>query len=150
VSSQITKEHLAFMNSSKEVFAANPQRETHINEKGTLIALRMGMDRDCINIYELGEEVANFVQMIAPQPYPTKPVRDFSFLMQGVLDRNDHTGGWPNDHWVFLQKEMENQIWRLNDELKKRHHNKEFIAMSCANIANFAMMIAENEGKSWK
>ncbi|MFB4258946.1 hypothetical protein ACE106_07270 [Shouchella clausii] len=147
---QITKEHLEFMNSSKKVFAANPQRETHRNEEGTLIALRMGIDRDCINVYELGEEVANFVQMIAPHPYPTKPVRDFSFLMQGMLDRNAHKGGWDNENWQFLQKELAKHFSRLDDELKKQHRHKEFIVMSCVNIANFAMMIAKNEGESWK
>lgn len=61
---QIRKEHLEFLEEAKEVFEQDPFLETWRNKDEDLIALRMGMDRDCVLIYELGTEIANFVQQI--------------------------------------------------------------------------------------
>ena len=62
----ITKEHLEFLEECRREFENEPLFETWRNEDETLIALRMGMDRDCIEVYELGERVANFTQQIEP------------------------------------------------------------------------------------
>lgn len=66
--SDITKGHLAFMEEAKEEFERNPFQETYRDELGSYIALRIGMDRDCIMVYELGEYVTNFVQQLDPLP----------------------------------------------------------------------------------
>lgn len=62
---QITQEHLCFLEETKQVFSSDVRRETHINKDGDLIALRYGMDRDCIKIIMLGENVGFFAQMIS-------------------------------------------------------------------------------------
>lgn len=66
--SHITKEHLAFMKEAKKSFENNPFQETYRDEHDNYIALRMGMDRDCIMVYELGEYVTNFTQQLDPVP----------------------------------------------------------------------------------
>lgn len=65
---QITKDHLDFLHEAKVEFELNPFRETIRNEDDTLIALRMGEDRDCVMIFRLDGYVANFVQQINPVP----------------------------------------------------------------------------------
>ena len=60
----ITNDHLDFLNECKEVFLNEPLRETHINKEETLIGLRYGEDRDCIDVYELNGHVAFFAQQI--------------------------------------------------------------------------------------
>lgn len=60
----IKKMHLDFVQEAKEAFETNEKLETYRNEDDSLIALRMGKDRDCVLVYELGECIANFVQQI--------------------------------------------------------------------------------------
>lgn len=61
---QIYHRHLDFLKECCDVFGGNILRETHINADGDMIALRQGMDRDCIEIYDLGDKVGFFAQMI--------------------------------------------------------------------------------------
>ena len=63
---QIRNEHLEFLEEAKLIFTENPFQESHRNDVAELIALRYGMDRDCILILGLGEEVALFAQQIEP------------------------------------------------------------------------------------
>ena len=65
---QITNWHLNFLEESKKAFSENPRYETYRNDNDTLIALRYGVDRDCIQIFELGEEVGFFAQQIGLSP----------------------------------------------------------------------------------
>ncbi|HLR58873.1 MAG TPA: hypothetical protein VK094_00145 [Pseudogracilibacillus sp.] len=62
----ISKHHLEFLEESKREFEYEPLFETWRNDDETLIALRTGADRDCIEVYELGDRVANFTQQIKP------------------------------------------------------------------------------------
>lgn len=59
------------MEEAKKVFENNHRYETYRNEINTLIALRYGMDRDCIRIFELGDEIGFFanIMKIAPKLY---------------------------------------------------------------------------------
>ncbi|MGO4181842.1 hypothetical protein AB4Z17_11720 [Paenibacillus sp. TAF43_2] len=61
---QITKQHLEFLEEAKIAFLVNVRWDTYFNDHSGLIALRFGPDRDCIRIYELGDEVGFFAQMI--------------------------------------------------------------------------------------
>jgi hypothetical protein len=61
---QITQFHLRFLEEATEVFHEDVRRETHINEDGDLIALRYGLDRDCVRIFALDGEVGFFAQMV--------------------------------------------------------------------------------------
>lgn len=65
---QIYREHLDFMEEAKKAFEENLRLETYRNEEETLIALRYGIDRDCIQIYKLGEEVGFFANMMSVAP----------------------------------------------------------------------------------
>lgn len=63
---QIRKEHLEFLEEAKQAFINKPFQETYRNDDETMIALRYGLDRDCVLIYELGDKVALFAQQIEP------------------------------------------------------------------------------------
>lgn len=53
----IYQEDLDFLEEAKQGFNKDPRLETYRNKEDTYIALRYGVDRDCINIYKLGDEV---------------------------------------------------------------------------------------------
>jgi hypothetical protein len=144
---QITKRHLDFVQEANGVFEDEPLRETCRNDDESLIALRMGMDRDCVDLYELGEHVALFSQQMDPCPMPRRPVREFSYDMEKQLEANDHKGGWNDEDHHFLTAQLAKNLFDLNYELKKVDRDKHKITIRCANIANFAMMIADNEGE---
>ncbi|TKH43430.1 hypothetical protein C1I60_14130 [Paenibacillus terrae] len=65
---QITQEHLTFLKEAAEAFEGNDRLETYTNKEEDLIALRYGVDRDCIKVIELGDKVAFFVQVISASP----------------------------------------------------------------------------------
>jgi hypothetical protein len=64
----ITQEHLDFMEEAKKAFEAYQRYETYRNDSNTLIALRYGVDRDCIQIFKLGSEVAFFENIMSKAP----------------------------------------------------------------------------------
>jgi fructosamine-3-kinase len=145
---QITKNHLAFVEHAARAFEANPLYETfHHPSYGNLVALRSGEDRDCVNVYELGDEIANFVQQMEPCPTPRKVVREFGFDMEAQLKANEHKGGWSKEHWEFFTRKIQKNFDKLINELEKGDKDKYEITILCANLANFSMMIADNEGE---
>ncbi|WP_226677252.1 hypothetical protein [Mesobacillus jeotgali] len=144
---QITKRHLEFVEATRDIFSEDPIRETRRNGDDTLIALRMGMDRDCVEVWELGGKIANFVQQMEPCPKPRKAVQEFAHDMEKQLKVNDHKGGWGREHHEYLRNQMGKNYAKLVEELCKEDKDKYEITIRCANIANFAMMIADNEGE---
>lgn len=74
---QIYREHLDFMEEARKAFDENSRLETYRNEDETLIALRYGMDRDCMQIYKLGDEVGFFANMmsVAPRLYTEEQIQ---------------------------------------------------------------------------
>lgn len=145
---QITKNHLAFVEHAARAFEENPLYETfHHPAYVGLIALRMGEDRDCVNVYEICDEIANFVQQMEPCPMPRKQVREFGFDMEKQLEANDHKGGWGREHHQFLLQRIGYNLKKLSEEFAKEDRDKHEITIRCANIANYAMMIADNEGE---
>lgn len=62
------KADLEFFEEAKRGFESNPRLETYRNEDKTFIALRYGEDRDCIQVYQLGEEIAFIHQYMQPAP----------------------------------------------------------------------------------
>ncbi|MGE6376582.1 hypothetical protein [Peribacillus muralis] len=143
----IKPKHLPFLEETKEVFNANSRRETFTSEHGDLIALRFGEDRDCIKMFELGEEVAFFAQQIEPCPNPRLEVIEFARDMEVQLLKNDHEGGWIQEEYASLYQQIWKNMNSLGYELEKENSDKSEITKHCANIANFAMMIADNEGE---
>lgn len=145
---QIQDKHLAFMHEAREAFLENDVLDTYRNEEDfDLIALRMGYDRDCILIYELGQGIANFVQQMKPSPRPRKEVMKFASYMENQLAVNEHKGHWHREHQEFLFREMARNVSKLYEALNTDKDKAE-VTIRAANIANFAMMIADNEGDS--
>lgn len=144
---QITNRHLAFVQEAKGVFEDNALRETCRSDDDSLIALRMGMDRDCVEVWELGNYIANFVQQMGPTPQPRKDVMEFAHDMEKQLKSNEHKGGWNRSQAEFLSRELQRNFVKLASEIDKADKDKHEIIIRCANIANFAMMIADNEGE---
>ncbi|WP_191557324.1 hypothetical protein [Metabacillus idriensis] len=147
MSKQITPIHLAFIQEAKEAFESSSTLETYSNKDDyEYIALRFGADRDCIMVYELGDAVANFVQQMDPKPGPRIEVRQFAYEMEEQLKVNDHKRGWSKEHHEFLSREIGRNHELLRMALLSEDHDKFEITKRCANIANFAMMIADNYG----
>lgn len=154
---QITKRHLSFLQESQKVFNAEILRTTHINDDGDLIALRYGANRDCIKIIEIGEEVGFFSQMISATDgdqfiaavgkvydkdlHELRPeIGLFAEMMERQLRENDHKDGWENTSFDYLFHELHKNLHGLkvcvsHSEFRRR----------CANIANFAMMLSDND-----
>lgn len=140
---QISKEHIKFAQSAALLFDGNIQAETLTSNDEDLIALRYGMDRDCVAIYELGKPIANFVQHVSSKTrHPRESVEKFASEMEKQLAANEHKGGWNNAKSDWLRYELDKNRQKL-DECET---DEEFFRR-CANIANFAMMLAENKSK---
>jgi hypothetical protein len=148
VSDQITPNHLEFLELAKNAFQENSIWETYRNPHYPYIALRMGMDRDCVLVYELGDFVTNFVQQMEPAPGPRKVVSQFAYDMEKQLKANDHKIGWEREHHQDLTGFMSRQWEQLRKELIKIDRDKYKVTQLCANIANYAMMVADNEGQN--
>lgn len=149
----IQQRHLDFVHEAKEAFKNDPAMYTYRDGthegNDTLIALRYGMDRDCILIYELDECIANFVHQLEPAPIPRKEVMKFAHYMEKQLKANDHKGGWQREHHRDLISSLICNLESLRKNLfgipeARRKHE---ITRRCANIASYAMMIADNEGE---
>lgn len=69
MAANVYPDDLDFLEEAKDAFNNNFRLETYRNTEDTHIALRYGLDRDCIQIYKLGEEVmfANNIMNKAPQ-----------------------------------------------------------------------------------
>ena len=70
-------------------------------------------------------------------------VQRFAKEMEKQLQANEHKGGWEDCDSGFLMSELEknfNALWRLQPS------DKAGILRRATNIANFAMMIADNWG----
>lgn len=147
MSKQITPRHLAFVLEANKAFREDNNLESHRNDDGTLFALRMGEDRDCVEVYEVQDCVALFVQQMDPMPKPRLPVMQFAYEMETQLKVNDHKKGWGSEHHEFLGRQLSKNFNKLYRALSSLDKDKEEITKRCANIANFAMMIADNYGQ---
>lgn len=95
---------------------------------------------------------------ISPWPFklPRKTVRWFAGLMEKVLRDNDYKGGWEkekdgNDVFFFRRKLAE-EVEELQDLLTQLDFGQPVdateIAREAADVANVAMMIADNWGRT--
>lgn len=139
---QITNQHLDFMNEAREAFTANEQLETYRNEENfELIALRYGFDRDCIRVFELGQEVALFVQQTPPTPRPQKDILNFAHGMENVLRSCPEIQGKDAS---YIYGSMRNIMDDLLAELSF-HRNPvctKRIRNMCTNLSAQAMLLA--------
>ncbi|UII58097.1 hypothetical protein LS684_20965 (plasmid) [Cytobacillus spongiae] len=150
VSQHITSTHLDFLDEAIEAFMKNEILETYW-DKGTfdLIAMRFGMDRDCVLIYELGEEIANFVQQMEPAPKPRAEIRRFSYSMERKMKYDEETfrESLESQHHQDLTGYILTRTEQLRKELIRHDKDKDIISEFCSEIANYSMVISQKHGK---
>ncbi|WP_100373102.1 hypothetical protein [Bacillus sp. FJAT-45037] len=149
MSIQITKEHLDFMAQAVAEFTEFPLLETYFTDSSPYIALRRGVDRDCIEIHEKGEVIANFVQQIEPKPNPSNEVKTFSLEMEKKFENIFGRFDWRKEHHQLYTSRLLSNVKSLREELIKLSgiRDREYITKRCAYIAVLAMMIEAKEGK---
>jgi hypothetical protein len=141
---QITRTHLAFMEEAAAAFASNSRWETYQDKDAEYIALRFGMDRDCIKIYQLGEEVGFFANVMEKAPQLDileycSEVQWFAEEMEKQLKANEHKGGWSDSTGRHLMNELKKNVIKINDGIPNQ---LDFIK-TCANVAKYSMMLAD-------
>jgi hypothetical protein len=74
-------------------------------------------------------------------------VRKFARAMERKLRENDYKGGWTNESNNYLLVSLENEVEELRGEMERYSYFpqiKPFIQNEAVDIANFAMMIFNN------
>lgn len=68
----------------------------------------------------------------------------FKRMMDTKLHENKHKGHWAKLDWTLLFGLMVAEVEELKEELDQPDHDAVAIAREAADVANFAMMIADN------
>lgn len=88
------------------------------------------------------EEIKNIV--------PRKVVQDFAIEMEKRLKDNDYKGHWKDFSTSYLVNRLNQKVEEVEKALGLYllfdNENKGSIKDECVDVANFAMMIADNEG----
>ena len=69
-----------------------------------------------------------------------KEIKWFAECMEKVLRKNDDKGGWEQEGTEYLIDQMKDNFIQL-----ERLPTNRIIIKCCVDIANYAMMIADNE-----
>ena len=76
---------------------------------------------------------------------PRKEVTWFAEQMEMRLRGNDHKGGWRDCFTPWLFRRLTEEVEELRLEIyDKSGWNERRIIRECSDVANFAMMIADN------
>ena len=79
-----------------------------------------------------------------------KSVKCVGIEMVKKLEKNKHKGGWSSCTPEYLSRRLGQELKELRSIMYAHYHHSENtkiqIIRECADIANFAMMIAENVG----
>lgn len=70
-------------------------------------------------------------------------VEAFAQAMERQLRKNDHKGGWSGDSFSALGCRLMDEWGEVRATEERRRPPSEMLA-ECADVANFAMMIADN------
>ena len=73
-------------------------------------------------------------------------VKWFSEQMLAKLERDAHKGGWEDETYFGLLSGVTREVFELTEELTTslfEEYDYEAIIKECADVANFAMMIAD-------
>ncbi len=70
-------------------------------------------------------------------------IQAFSCEMQVKLDLNKHKGGWDEENIYYLVNRLREESVELNVKINTNSSVRSVI-QECADVANFAMMIADN------
>lgn len=72
-------------------------------------------------------------------------VKWFAEQMESKLQENDHKGGWEECDPFWLLDRLKEEIFEL--KLSMARQENEDVIKECADVANFAMMIADKARK---
>ena len=90
-------------------------------------------------------KIAELEQQLAVRP----EVRWFALQMEKQLKANDHKPGWRDDDFEYLMQRLSEEV----NELGQAHGNDITAAVEiireAADVANFAMMVADNVNRDW-
>lgn len=84
---------------------------------------------------------------------PRDTVQWFSVKMENRLRKNDHKGGWDRENGDFLSDKLKEEFEEVQELLKKLNFDiiliknkrtRTKLINECADLANIAMMIADN------
>jgi len=91
------------------------------------------------------EEIQNHLLAIEEimKNQPRECVVEFSQNMESQLQRNDHKPGWKNDDPIALLRRIREETDELEEALNKKIPTVGKIKKEAADVANFAMMIAD-------
>jgi len=70
-------------------------------------------------------------------------VREFAADMEGVLRENEHKGGWDGLKFAELLEKLREEVEELASAMHTASSSKYFIIHEAADVANYAMMIAD-------
>lgn len=71
-------------------------------------------------------------------------VKWFAEQMERVLRKNDHKGGWRESHTTWLFRRLDDETVELRKALGKNRPFSKKTIDEAVDVANFAMMIADN------
>ena len=75
-----------------------------------------------------------------------KIVNDFAELMKEQLDANTDKDDWSEQERLYLFALMAKEVGKIGRELAYFIRGGRYVRRGCANIANYAMMIAQHRG----
>lgn len=84
-----------------------------------------------------------------PEPLDTylRPeVKAFALAMETVLRSNDYKGGWKDSGQEYLRSRLNEERIELTEMVLLRPDDKVSILVEAADVANFAMMVADVMG----
>lgn len=81
--------------------------------------------------------------MSKPQSLLRDPLRAFVLVMQLKLYENEHKGGWQDCSMSYLLRRLQGELGEVKRAMKANKTPDE-VDRECADVANFAMMIADN------
>lgn len=70
-------------------------------------------------------------------------VADFAISMESKLQENDHKGGWKECELRYLEDRLLQEVNGVYEAIQQGKSAAE-VLKECAEVANFAMMIADN------
>ena len=79
-----------------------------------------------------------------------RPVVTFAIKMESVLRANDHKGGWTGCAPQWLLMRLKQEVAELEFAMKYHSVESGSAIKECADVANFAMMIADNMGLGYQ
>lgn len=123
-------------------------KDCYLYQRGMVEAERAALTEDHGNNEEFltdedkkwHQEVTETANQLDALRYLRPEVLAFARLMERQLRANDHKPGWKNDTPVALMRRLEEEAQELNGALG---WSPVEVALEAADVANFAMMIAD-------